>query len=805
LIEFHQKYLLNFSCGENFQTDYSANGKNIRNFPRRRNAWLSPRNSRKILLQQISRTGSKMKKIIIAIFIALVCFSASNATAQIPSAVLVKIVKAEDERRYDKTLEDLIKNPNSNVRARAILAAGRIGDERAVPMLSKMVGSLSRNPEVDAMAAFALGEIESIKAADSILVAIRDGKLFPQVRARAIEAAGKIAAANPNEPKSKELGEAILDALDAEDANPKSQSREVILLGLTAILRVRPEEGNVVAAKFLTNLDARIRADAANTLTRLRAKNANEALRAMLLSDADAVARANAARALGAAEDKESFQILLDAATEDEDQRVRVSAIRALGALKDAKAADKLLERGEKLMAVYKTAKLANPPEKNELLEIATVLGRLLPNTNDKKAVGFLKKLREADKYTSSETEIAFARVAPETYINSILDEPGEVLNEDWRANSAAFQGLGEIANLPANKENDAIKSAARLLLVRLIGSWFNSDARTKANGDAQLAVPDLLRAFAAFKSENTSNILRPIFEIEKDLFIRAAVAEILADQPASKENVEALKAAFSKSLVTDKDYNDAQLAILDALFKLDKKESVGTLLTALNAPDYLVRKKAFELLRTKDLEKDSPGISALLANAAAKKKNQLVPYSPVFGTKLGSILNTNADYLRAVSRKNASTRAILTTEKGVFTIDLFPEDAPLTVDNFIKLARSGYFNGLTVHRVVPNFVMQDGDPRGDGNGGPGWEIRCELNMFSYERGMVGMALSGKDTGGSQWFVTHSPQPHLDGGYTIFGRVNESDMKIVDAITRGDKIVNVKIIEGKSTQKKGKK
>jgi cyclophilin family peptidyl-prolyl cis-trans isomerase len=157
--------------------------------------------------------------------------------------------------------------------------------------------------------------------------------------------------------------------------------------------------------------------------------------------------------------------------------------------------------------------------------------------------------------------------------------------------------------------------------------------------------------------------------------------------------------------------------------------------------------------------------------------------------------LNSDADYRRALSRKNGSVRAVLTTEKGKFTIVFAPEDAPLTVDNFIKLARANYFNGVEVHRVVPNFVMQDGDPRGDGNGGPGWSIRCEVNMLPYDRGAVGMALSGKDTGGSQWFVTHSPQPHLDGGYTVFGRVSEADMKVVDSIVRGDRILSVKIIE----------
>ncbi len=136
----------------------------------------------------------------------------------------------------------------------------------------------------------------------------------------------------------------------------------------------------------------------------------------------------------------------------------------------------------------------------------------------------------------------------------------------------------------------------------------------------------------------------------------------------------------------------------------------------------------------------------------------------------------------------------ICTTEKGIFTIEFLPEDAPLTVDNFIKLAKSNYFNGLAIHRVVPNFVMQDGDPRGDGNGGPGYQIRCEINQAPYERGAVGMALSGKDTGGSQWFVTHSPQPHLDGGYTVFGKV-VSGMEIVDGITRGDVIRDIVVTE----------
>jgi cyclophilin family peptidyl-prolyl cis-trans isomerase len=278
---------------------------------------------------------------------------------------------------------------------------------------------------------------------------------------------------------------------------------------------------------------------------------------------------------------------------------------------------------------------------------------------------------------------------------------------------------------------------------------------------------------------------------------IRAATADVLGDQPASKENTAALKKAFTKALLTDTMLNDAQLSILDALSKADKKEGVGIFLVALSARDHLVRKKAMTILEDKDLQKDFPGIPTSLEKAKAEGKDRPQPY-PDFGTKLGQVLNKPADYTRAVSRKNGRVRAVLTTTKGAFTIEFLPEDAPLTVDNFIRLARAGYFNGVMVHRVVPNFVMQDGDPRGDGNGGPGWSIRCELNLAAYGRGAVGMALSGKDTGGSQWFVTHSPQPHLDGGYTVFGNVNERDMKVVDSIARGDKILSVRIMEGKS-------
>lgn len=143
------------------------------------------------------------------------------------------------------------------------------------------------------------------------------------------------------------------------------------------------------------------------------------------------------------------------------------------------------------------------------------------------------------------------------------------------------------------------------------------------------------------------------------------------------------------------------------------------------------------------------------------------------------------ADVARARSAR------VFTTE-GEVRIELLPEVAPLTVWNFVTLAEQGYFNGLTFHRVVPDFVAQTGDPRGDGWGGPGYEIPDELSAEDYSTGAVGMALSGPDTGGSQWFITTAPQPHLDFGYTVFGRVTLG-MRAAQAIDVEDTIVRVVI------------
>ncbi|HIA01748.1 MAG TPA: hypothetical protein EYN66_07530 [Myxococcales bacterium] len=171
-------------------------------------------------------------------------------------------------------------------------------------------------------------------------------------------------------------------------------------------------------------------------------------------------------------------------------------------------------------------------------------------------------------------------------------------------------------------------------------------------------------------------------------------------------------------------------------------------------------------------------GLKALHGKAPALPRTSL-PQNAIF----------DVDKYRPTAKK---LTAHIKTELGTIVIRLHTELAPRTVQSFVSLTRKKFYDGLNIHRVVTNFVVQGGDPRGDGWGGPGYSLRCENNPMPYRTGTLGMALAGKDTGGSQWFITHSPQPHLLGIYTVFGQVM-SGQRIVDSLIVGDKILEITI------------
>jgi HEAT repeat protein len=509
------------------------------------------------------------------LILSLFCVCALAAYPQVPIATGVQILKAEDARRYDVVLEKLMQSPNAAVRTRAALAAGRIGDDRAVEPLVKLLAD-DKVESVRAMAAFAVGEIESVKGADALELAFirespnRTGPGSPIVFGRVIEAAGKIVAANPKDPLSAGLREKIIYALKTRPNDSPTAN-----LVLTAALRARPDGGAPLVAAFLDDPDAEIRADALNTLTRIRAKERLADIRGLLRRDPDPVVRANAARALGAAEDKEAFPLLLDYAVNGDDLRVRVACIRSLRSLKDPEAAKPLIDYGRRLLARVRSP---NAAEKNELLEIAVVVGYLLEKTDDPAALAFLNETSEALGYRDTEVFSAITHVSPRAMLDVKL--PPNLAYRDAQVASSYALGLSEIAFA----KDDALTAEAGRKLAQFVGGMATG-VRPADQAKMVVAMPSLTTAMAELKPDNIDEILRGQLKND-DPFVRAAAAGAIAERPRTDANVEALKSAFIIARLKDKHDNDAKLATLEALVKVDKKDAVGSLLMSLDDPD---------------------------------------------------------------------------------------------------------------------------------------------------------------------------------------------------------------------------
>ncbi len=255
------------------------------------------------------------------------------------------------------------------------------------------------------------------------------------------------------------------------------------------------------------------------------------------------------------------------------------------------------------------------------------------------------------------------------------------------------------------------------------------------------------------------------------DVAIAATAASILGDSLfLKKSSVPALVSALSTFRLPDD--VEAMQEVIATLEKISDAGSVPALLNQLKSSDRTVAAAAAGALQS------ITGIEYL---------SRLVQRSePLF---------TDLDFAYLRSLPGTMTIQMETT-KGTVTIALFKDVAPFTTMSFLKLAtQRGFFRGRTFHRVVSNFVIQGGDPRGDGWGGPGYMLRSEFSPLKFETGSVGMASAGKDTEGSQFFITHSPQLHLEGRYTIFGRVT-AGMEVVDRIQVDDRILDVKVITG---------
>jgi cyclophilin family peptidyl-prolyl cis-trans isomerase/HEAT repeat protein len=438
-------------------------------------------------------------------------------------------------------------------------------------------------------------------------------------------------------------------------------------------------------------------------------------------------------------------------------------AARGLGSAKDKSAAEVLLPMMDP--ATRPREVVASAIRALAELGVAQAAPRLADLTSDPKAdpnlrleaVTALGTLKARDQLPYVQDRItddwpalraaalrASAEIDPD---NFVLILSGLEIDRHWIGRAALADVLG---TLPAN-----------IALQRLPAMLKDEDRRV---------VPSVLRALARLRAPDVDRVLIAHLQ-EGDYVVRETAATLLGELKP-EGGLAALRAAYQAG-EPDAAYG-ARAAAIVAIAAYGGAEAIETLRAALADKDWAVRVRAAELLQKLDPSQDH-GLAIRPAPGA--------PPAPYDDPQLAA--------------PSYSPHVFIETVRGTIEFELAVLDAPQTSRNFMALARKGFFNGLQVHRVVPNFVVQDGDPRGDGEGGPGHTIRDELNERPYVRGTVGMALSWRDTGGSQFFITHSPQPHLDGRYTAFGHV-VSGMDVVDRIQVGDVIERVRVWDGKA-------
>lgn len=347
------------------------------------------------------------------------------------------------------------------------------------------------------------------------------------------------------------------------------------------------------------------------------------------------------------------------------------------------------------------------------------------------------------DRFTDRRPQVraaaiaAAARLDAEAFVFVISSLPPD---REWSVRAALATALGGL-------EPDKVRAA----ILDLVD---DQDQRVRGPALAALArvgAPDLAdRLYAALEAP--------------DFAVRAAAARIIGEQRVAG-GVPALVKAYDRGL-SDAAI-DARTSAVTAAHAIGGEEAVALVARALQDRDWAVRVRAGMVSGRRDeVSRPAP-----------------LRYAPEFFESAGLL------------HPKFSPMALIETRHGVIEVELNVVEAPIATTNFIELTRAGYFNGLRWHRVVPNFVAQTGDPRGDGIGGPGYAIVDELSPLPFTRGAVGMALSWDDTGGSQFFITHSPQPHLDGQYTVFGRVVKG-MDVVDRLGPEDVIERMRIWDG---------
>ena len=694
-----------------------------------------------------------MRKSLIGVLcLTLLAVSAEAQIARAPSQAEItlysRLMSMTDSRSWDKPLvESALASTWRPLRAAGVLAIGQIGRTHGLPGLTILHPLLKdADTEVGANAAYALGLLR-----DSIsigpLSAVLSGA--PAVAREAAWALG-------------EIGTPARAAIIAALANSPQDDALAIQL-LLAAGKVRPIPVPEVRPYLRLATRPSVQWAAAYAIARTRVPAGVRDLIAVANTPEFAMASRTPAPAISTSIPTAEAYVIPSIAR----QRTRAEIARSLTT---QAAGDSL---GDQAIAVL--TRLAGDSHPHVRINAVRSLATYGP------------KGRNAVVAAASDAD-ANVRITAAQSLGTVLDSVVTAWTPLWQRDTSLMYRASMLASatragarLPYMNEwsthrdwryRAAMLNAAGASTDKAVGPRVASAMLKDPDGRVRAAAYGLLTGNDTTPPPASTHSLLIGGLTDADFYARATVLSNLAAH-ANAADVPAVLASYSKSL-TDSG-NDARIAAIgylaaawkkdSAKFSADLKQQVATLAAS-----------------------DDP-----LVRAQAESASVFSSWPSTSGTPRALSWYENLVRTFVVpSLRGQAPRATMKTARGDIVLELFGADAPITVWNFTNLARTGFYKGTGFHRVVPNFVAQDGDPRDDGNGGPGYAIRDEMNRRRYERGALGMALSGPDTGGSQYFITHSPQPHLDGHYTVFGRVLRG-FSALDAIVQGDRILSIVI------------
>lgn len=705
------------------------------------------------------------------------------AEVSIDDDPLAALARMEDARRLSRpAVEQLLKSPDVVVRRRALLALGRVGDAEALePLKTALTDS---DAEMRQVALTSIGMLESSAHDDAerVLKAFLELSQKTADRRAAIEALGRVGSQGSIGP--------ILAAIESPD--PAMRASAARALGHMAIRGREPgEQAAVAVASHLEDSDARVRLAVAFALSRSKgltdaAKNPiGAALERALRRDADVEVRIMAARALGSL-DAGGAGYLLAAIEHDDDWRVQTAAATAV-----ARRAN-VPQRNRGLKTAWN--RLVEDPSRLNTPDLHALRAQLIESAH-RPAKGLGRVLRSIEngavKLMESTTDqrlrLTLAHIQCDAALaqDSVASRPSRVTRCATTDPPIISPLERKVLNVRALRRSTypgvqkrlriLIKAPEQKIRLEAVESMASGIGEGRGAGRLRFLEKALLDkspqvvAAAAHKLASTVEFYHP--KVVKPAQ-KLTITEYTEDGPVTHSNEEAaVKGRQVPSQTIDK-----------ALKSLDAEADVEAAINLLKAAGALKAAEAAPAIR------HYTGHHNQTVRRSARAALNALGHDPGPELRPDPPNLINPAKLTTVAAGSASV-AVETT-KGTLVIKLRPDLAPGTVVNFLALAHKGFYDGVTFHRIVPGFVNQTGDPSGTSYGGPGYTIRCELSDAAYVRGTVGMALAGPDTGGSQFFITYSAQPHLERHYTVFGRVVEG-IDVLDSLQPWDSILRI--------------